>query len=172
MSISKGSQSVKPYVGSKEVKEAYVGSQLVYRSTPPFNGVFFDSTTKFILEGYAISPLPSDIKELGQSSAYNAGYYIWLQAQTGSAALPYIRWGELNIPAFNTLVISSPYNYQYPRNFTVIMTFKDGTSINTTVRAWLNNPGRINIDGKRVSQLEIRAGDINAVHLISNISLI
>lgn len=34
MSISKGGQSVKPYVGGKEVKEAYVGNTLVYQSVP------------------------------------------------------------------------------------------------------------------------------------------
>lgn len=170
MGISFGSASKKPYVGSKEVQEAYVGSQLVYRSTPPFNGVFFDSSTKFILEGY-VKNSSSLIQDFPQSSAYNKGYYIWLQAETGSTASPYIKWGELNIPAFNTLVISSPYNSNYKRNFTVILTFKDGTSLNTTVTAWVNNPGKININGKRVSQLEIRAGNSNAVHIISNISL-
>lgn len=36
MSISKGGQSVKPYVGSKEVKEAYVGSTLVYQNVPNY----------------------------------------------------------------------------------------------------------------------------------------
>lgn len=35
MSISFGSTSIKPYVGSKEVKEAYVGSALVYQGVPP-----------------------------------------------------------------------------------------------------------------------------------------
>ena len=42
MSISFGSTSIKPYVGSKEVQEAYVGSQLVYKGKPNpvtlFNG--------------------------------------------------------------------------------------------------------------------------------------
>lgn len=172
MAISFGSNGVKPYVGGKEVQEAYVGSQLVYRATPPFNGVFFDSTTKFILEGYAISPSPSKIEELAQSTAYSAGYYIYLLNQTGTTSLPYIRWGGLNIPEFNTLVISSPYYHDYPRSFTVLLTFKDGTSLNTTVSAWLNNPGRINIDGKRIAEMEIRGAALGNVHLISNISLI
>lgn len=35
MGISFGSVSKKPYVGSKEVKEAYVGSQKVYSAAPP-----------------------------------------------------------------------------------------------------------------------------------------
>lgn len=42
MGISFGSTGIKPYVGSKEVKEAYVGSQLVYKGKPNpvtlFNG--------------------------------------------------------------------------------------------------------------------------------------
>lgn len=36
MGISLGSSSKKPYVGSKEVQEAYVGSQLVYKAVPPY----------------------------------------------------------------------------------------------------------------------------------------
>ena len=48
MSISKGGQSVKPYVGSKEVKEAYVGSQLVYRATPPYIYGFLGSENDYI----------------------------------------------------------------------------------------------------------------------------
>lgn len=49
MSISKGSQSVKPYVGSKEVKEAYVGNQLVYRATPPYVYFFLGGENDYIL---------------------------------------------------------------------------------------------------------------------------
>lgn len=49
MSISKGGQSVKPYVGSKEVKEAYVGSQLVYRATPPYLYFFLGRENDYIL---------------------------------------------------------------------------------------------------------------------------
>lgn len=49
MSISKGGQSVKPYVGGKEVKEAYAGSQLVYRATPPYLYFFLGSENDYIL---------------------------------------------------------------------------------------------------------------------------
>ena len=49
MSISKGGQSVKPYVGSKEVKEAYVGSQLVYRAIPPYYYYFMGTPNDYIL---------------------------------------------------------------------------------------------------------------------------
>lgn len=49
MSISKGGQSVKPYVGSKEVKEAYVGSQLVYRAVPPVVYGFLGSENDYVI---------------------------------------------------------------------------------------------------------------------------
>lgn len=47
MSISKGGQSVKPYVGGKEVQEAYVGSQLVYRAVPPIYYGFLGTETDY-----------------------------------------------------------------------------------------------------------------------------
>lgn len=49
MGISFGSKSVKPYVGSKEVQEAYVGSQLVYKSGPPDNWIFIGGETSYFL---------------------------------------------------------------------------------------------------------------------------
>lgn len=55
MSISKGGQSVKPYVGSKEVKEAYVGSQLVYRATPPYKYYFLGAENDYIIDNSVIS---------------------------------------------------------------------------------------------------------------------
>lgn len=68
MSISKGGQSVKPYVGSKEVKEAYVGSQLVYRAKPPY--VFIGDANDYLL---------SDLGQLGTGCAitkYNNIYRV------------------------------------------------------------------------------------------------
>lgn len=68
MSISKGGQSVKPYVGSNEVKEAYVGSQLVYRATPPY--VFIGDANDYVL---------SDLGQLGTGCAvtkYNNIYRV------------------------------------------------------------------------------------------------
>lgn len=49
MGISFGSTGIKPYVGSKEVKEAYVGSQLVYRATPPYLYFFLGGENDYIL---------------------------------------------------------------------------------------------------------------------------
>lgn len=51
MGISFGSTGIKPYVGSKEVQEAYVGSQLVYRAVPPYLYRFLGSENDYILDG-------------------------------------------------------------------------------------------------------------------------
>ena len=53
MGISFGSASKKPYVGSKEVQEAYVGSQLVYKNRPSDNWVYIGEENKYYLAGYA-----------------------------------------------------------------------------------------------------------------------
>lgn len=52
MSISKGGQSVKPYVGSKEVQEAYVGNQLVYRAVPPVVYGFLGSANDYTIANW------------------------------------------------------------------------------------------------------------------------
>lgn len=49
MGISLGSSSKKPYVGSKEVKEAYVGSTLVYRAGPGSNYAFLGTADGYYL---------------------------------------------------------------------------------------------------------------------------
>ena len=53
MGISFGSASKKPYVGSKEVAEAYVGSQLVYKNRPSDNWVYIGEENKYYLATYA-----------------------------------------------------------------------------------------------------------------------
>lgn len=47
MGISFGSAGMKPYVGSKEVTEAYVGSQLVYRARLPYNYMFLGAENDY-----------------------------------------------------------------------------------------------------------------------------
>ena len=51
MGISFGSKAIKPYVGGKEVQEAYVGSQLVYRAVPPIVYKFLGTETDYIIDG-------------------------------------------------------------------------------------------------------------------------
>lgn len=52
MGISFGSVGKKPYVGSKEVQEAYVGNQLVYRAVPPYSYGFLSGETSYVLASY------------------------------------------------------------------------------------------------------------------------
>lgn len=74
MSISKGGQSVKPYVGSKEVKEAYVGSQLVYRAVPPYNYAFLSGEASYVLADYVtIEPRMSFLKDEGMFRLHMPG---------------------------------------------------------------------------------------------------
>ena len=56
MSISLGNSSKKPYVGSKEVQEAYVGSQLVYSAAPPYNFYFVGGETKYFISPNVVLP--------------------------------------------------------------------------------------------------------------------
>lgn len=49
MGISFGSASKKPYVGSKEVTEAYVGSQLVYKASYPYKYAFLGTENDYML---------------------------------------------------------------------------------------------------------------------------
>lgn len=55
MGISFGSTGIKPYVGSKEVTEAYVGSQLVYRAVPPYKYYFLGAENDYIIDNSVIS---------------------------------------------------------------------------------------------------------------------
>ena len=56
MGISFGSTDIKPYVGSKEVQEAYVGSQLVYSAAPPYNYYFVGGETKYYISPNVVLP--------------------------------------------------------------------------------------------------------------------
>lgn len=56
MPISIGSTNVKPYVGGKEVKEAYVGSQLVYSAAPPYNYYFVGEENKYFISPNVVLP--------------------------------------------------------------------------------------------------------------------
>ena len=56
MGISFGSTGIKPYVGGKEVQEAYVGSQLVYSAAPPYNYYFVGGETKYFISPNVVLP--------------------------------------------------------------------------------------------------------------------
>lgn len=83
MSISKGGQSVKPYVGSKEVKEAYVGSQLVYKSGLPYNYYFVGAENDYFISDNVKLVINTNItKPAGKTTYKIASSY----SQTGGQA--------------------------------------------------------------------------------------
>ena len=81
MSISKGGQSVKPYVGSKEVQEAYVGSQLVYKSGLPYyyyflgaeTDYFINDNTKLMVNTVITKPAGKTTYKIASSYSQSAG---------------------------------------------------------------------------------------------------
>ena len=87
MPISFGSRTVKPYVGGKEVKEAYVGGQLVYQATYPYKYAFLGTANNYMI---------ADWCSIGQSVAitkYNDIYRIALP-YTSDPASP-ANWVDL-----------------------------------------------------------------------------
>ena len=81
MAISFGNGAVKPYVGSSEIQEAYVGSQLVYKAQKlPYHYVYLGTENE-----YFISPLVT----LGTGAAitkpsWATTYKIALSSATGN----------------------------------------------------------------------------------------
>ena len=66
MGISFGNTSKKPYVGSKEVKEAYVGAQKVYSATPPLEYGFLGAENDYMLASWCqLTEQASIVKESG-----------------------------------------------------------------------------------------------------------
>ena len=76
MGISFGSTGIKPYVGSKEVKEAYAGSQLVYKSGLPYNYYFLGGENDyFINDNLKLIRNTDIIKPAGKSTYKIASFY-------------------------------------------------------------------------------------------------
>jgi hypothetical protein len=82
MGISFGSVSKKPYVGSKEVTEAYVGSQLVYKAQKlPYHYVYLGTENAYYI---------SDLVTLGTGAAITkptgaTTYKLALSGLTGNS---------------------------------------------------------------------------------------
>ena len=79
MGIFVGSVSVKPYVGGTEIKEAYVGSELVYKSALPYIYYFLGAESDYVLNenvqldtgGYYTAGV---IKKYGTTYALSVSY--------------------------------------------------------------------------------------------------
>lgn len=93
MAISFGSGAVKPYVGGKEVKEAYVGGQLVYKSGPPIEYGFLGGENDYVLATWceltynAAVVKEGGIYRIGLTSNYDNNGTITTRETKGSKLL-------------------------------------------------------------------------------------
>ena len=71
MGISFGSKTIKPYVGGKEVQEAYVGSQLVYKAQKlPYHYVFLGTENEYYISPLVTLGAGAAIKKPGWATTY------------------------------------------------------------------------------------------------------
>lgn len=69
MSIFVGSGSVKPYIGGTEIKEAYVGSELVYQSKLPYVYYFLGAENDYVINpNCALTRNAAIIKPTGETT--------------------------------------------------------------------------------------------------------
>lgn len=129
MGISLGSSSKKPYVGGKEVQEAYVGSQLVYQNGPAFVYAFLGAANDYVLADWCTLTKNATVQQ------YNGVYKISIGADrpAGSITLDITSLKNKNKISFdymskaydNSIYIGSqsynlPYNNKFDRKeFTI-----------------------------------------------------
>lgn len=70
MGISVGSGSVKPYVGGTEIKEAYVGSELVYQSKLPYIYYFLGAENDYVINPNCVLTRNSSIVKPPNETTY------------------------------------------------------------------------------------------------------
>lgn len=107
MSISFGSTGIKPYVGSKEVKEAYVGSTLVYQNVPNY------AYPPYVMnKGYTALEINGS-----HGATFVTGKGIIFT--TVSAGLPHVRFNTPTTIATNkkgvVVVNGTSYSFNYPK---------------------------------------------------------
>lgn len=69
MGIFVGSGSVKPYVGGTEIKEAYVGSELVYKSVLPYIYYFLGAENDYVISpNCALTRNAAIVKPTGETT--------------------------------------------------------------------------------------------------------
>ena len=106
MGISFGSTSKKPYVGSKEVQEAYVGSTLVYQNVPNY-----EYPPYVMNKGYTALEIN---KSKGATFVEGTGIIF----TTVSSGVPYIRFNTPKPITTNkkgvVVVNGTSYSFNYP----------------------------------------------------------
>lgn len=125
MSISKGGQSVKPYVGSKEVTEAYVGSQLVYKSGLPYYYYFLGAESDyFINDNVQLGNNTAITKPAGKTTYKIACSYV---AGTGA--------GNFNLNNINQFVgwtLKFTYSGEKVSNLVMYISYRNASGGNIT----------------------------------------
>lgn len=114
MGISFGSTGIKPYVGSKEVQEAYVGSQLVYQNTPPFVYAFLGNANDYVIADWC------QLTRYAQVEKNSGIYRITIQAgakggERGTVTLDISQLKKKNKITFEYKTLDGvSYNIYYP----------------------------------------------------------
>ena len=107
MGISLGSSSKKPYVGSKEVQEAYVGSTLVYQNVPNY-----EYPPYVMNKGYTALEINGSH---GATFVEGTGIIF----TTVSSGLPYVRFNTPEPITTNkkgvVVVNGTSYSFNYPK---------------------------------------------------------
>lgn len=91
MSISFGSTGIKPYVGNKEVQEAYVGSTLVYSAGPVNPYIFKGNEINYRYSGTNFTETTEGFKMTGASELVFTGLdlrnfvKLYVYAKTGGS---------------------------------------------------------------------------------------
>lgn len=128
MSISFGSASKKPYVGSKEVKEAYVGSTLVYQSVLP-EIVIFDGYTSNVINEIATNGNTSyPVKVTASGNKYKMEFTGRSLSQYSSLIFPTLKRKQIFID-----------NTTFQSNSLTIGYYNDNTKLSQTLIS--NNTG-------------------------------
>ena len=109
MAISFGSGAVKPYVGGKEVQEAYVGGQLVYRAAPPIYYAFLGTENDYVLADWCT------LSSVASAIVKDAGVYRIALSKTtndngkiflGDAKAKFLKFTAKRVPSNGTISIT------------------------------------------------------------------
>lgn len=136
MGISFGSTSKKPYVGSKEVQEAYVGNQLVYKAAPPYIYAFLGEETSYYLADWAsLQPRPNDYPKTMEITK-DGGVFRATMGQSFSC------FGMNQIPTrkLKFIVRSNASGGQYYQGLEVLYTTYSYTSKATSLKYFTVTP--------------------------------
>lgn len=114
MGISLGSSSKKPYVGSKEVKEAYVGSQLVYKAVPPYKYYFLGNETSYFIDNSKVSWNSSETS----IAKYQNIFRIACGTSSGG-------WGQIEVNLGKPFYFSAARSGTFTQGNKVVVSYKD-----------------------------------------------